>query len=71
MTVNARIGLIIDTVTVNDTWAQLPDDEQTEWALFFDGYIKNVSGPVSDGGSLAQIWALAHNYYKAYGPLWD
>jgi hypothetical protein len=58
---------------IEETWETLPMDEQIEWANFFSDYLKKVVGIEVDsgvGGALAQLWALSHEYYRVYGPLW-
>lgn len=62
---------------VSETWATLPDDQQDFWRLFFEQFTVNVMGAGGDpraiqaiGAGLAQIWALAHDYYRLFGPMW-
>lgn len=59
-----------------ETWETLPEEEQQKWACFFDGYVKNVLKVTNEeevhelGGTIAQVWAMAHEYHRLYGFLW-
>jgi hypothetical protein len=60
---------------VEQTWKTLPADDQEAWATFFHNFGINVADmtPVEARkfrGAFAQLWAMAHEYYRFYGPLW-
>lgn len=61
--------------SVQETFETLPEDEQRAWATFFTLFGRDVM-EMSDeevkrfGGCLAQLWALAHEYHRLFGPLW-
>lgn len=68
----------ITAKTLGETWETLPEPDQWAWQEFFVGYARNI-GHLSDlpqdkftevCGAFSHIWALAHEYHRAYGPLW-
>jgi hypothetical protein len=72
-----RVNLILKPV--EETWDTLPEPEQTAWHEFFKFFTKNLLdvNPEENpeeatklAGALSYIWAIAHEYQKAYGPLW-
>ena len=70
-----RIALVMRPV--DETWQTLPQEDQDAWASFFNGYVRNVlkitdaASAKSIGGGVAQLWAMAHEYHRLYGFLWD
>ncbi len=61
---------------VKETFDTLPEAEQDEWREFFYNYAVIMFGFDEEtatriGGGLAQLWSLAHEYCRLYGPMWE
>lgn len=61
---------------LRDTWETLPESTQLAWRTWFYRYCRNVLDMDHEmatkyGGHLPQIWGLATEFYRAFGPLWE
>ncbi len=62
-----------------ETFGHLTKEEQVAWVKFFDACAKEIiihalrtKEPLNDvlGGGLGNLFAMAHEYVRFYGPIW-